>query len=468
MRGRNWLRIVPGALGLMMLCALPPSWVHAQQTELHGIPEYIETNQAGEIVLSPVSSARWALDRNIDAQIQAATITEAMGQLRQAWAADRVQVGASGVAIWMGPVSTITLPGPEGEEPMSFQVGADQHYQASVSARKPLYTGGRTALGQDLAEEGISAAVGGTRVARLSVAMGASEASYAVLRTIQLAGVAAAQVTAVAEHVANAVLLEEAGMVAQFDVVQARTELARAQEQLIQAQSGIEHAQAQLKRILALPQLTPIAVVDAPPPVLPEGELSDLLAAAREHRPELETAEAAVRMARISLRLVERQLSPTVALTGEYSRQTSAGLGGTDWSWQIGVVAEKPIFDGGSKRGRIESESARLQSAELQLQRTEEQIGLEVVQAYLSVQEARQRISTTEQGLVEARERRRMAQLRYREGLAAGIEVIDADTALAAAEASLVNAQYDMQLAVTRLRTAMGILDVPWQEVETR
>ena len=65
---------------------------------------------------------------------------------------------------------------------------------------------------------------------------------------------------------------------------------------------------------------------------------------------------------------------------------------------------------------------------------------------------------------MEARERQRMAQLRYCEGLATGIEVIDADTALAAAQASLVNAQYDLALAIARLRSATGIVDA--EEVE--
>jgi len=58
-----------------------------------------------------------------------------------------------------------------------------------------------------------------------------------------------------------------------------------------------------------------------------------------------------------------------------------------------------------------------------------------------------------------------MGQLRYREGLTAGIEVLDAETALAAAEANLVNAQYDLSLAIARLRSAMGIVDA--EEVPT-
>jgi len=203
---------------------------------------------------------------------------------------------------------------------------------------------------------------------------------------------------------------------------------------------------------------------------MPAGELPELIDTAQDGRPEVWTAEASLRIAELSRRLAGRSRAPSVALTGSYSRQTVGGLGGNDWSWQIGVVAQKPILDGGLKRGEVTSAEAQVTQAELQVQQTQEQVALEVVQAWLSVQEAQERIDTATQGLAEARERRRMAQLRYREGLAAGIEVIDADTALAAADASLVNAEYDRQLAVTQLRTAMGIMDetAPQQEVETQ
>ncbi|MGD9498731.1 MAG: TolC family protein, partial [Armatimonadota bacterium] len=118
------------------------------------------------------------------------------------------------------------------------------------------------------------------------------------------------------------------------------------------------------------------------------------------------------------------------------------------------------------QRGKVESAQAQLNAARLRVEQVKEQTALAVVQQFLAVQEARETITTAEQGLVEARERRRMAQLRYREGLGTGIEVIDADTALSAAEASLVNAEYDLQLAVTRLRSAMGVVELPSQEVE--
>lgn len=452
-------------VGLVVALALSPAV--AQDAAIQP-PEYVEVNEDSAFVLDPFDAGRWAAERSTDVSIQAQAVPEAEGQLRQARAADRLSVGLSGAALRMGPVQCMELPLGEGGEPVSIEMGRDQMISATVSATQPLYTGGRAELGVDLAREGIDAAALGVEVARESVALGAQQAAYGVLRATQLAGVAATRVTAIAEHVSNAEAMEEAGMVPHFDVVQARTELAQAREDMISAQNGVEQAKAQLRRVLALPQDAELVVVDPTPPQMPDGQRRGLIEAAWGARPEIAAREAAARIARLNLRLAQRDLRPTVALTGEYARETEDDLGDTCESWQIGIVAEKPILDGGTKAGKVQSARARARSAELQLQRTREEIALEVVQALLSVQEARERIDTAEQGIVEARERRRMAQLRYREGLTTGIEVIDADAALAAAEASLVNAEYDLQLAVTRLRRAIGRMDLRQQEVETQ
>ncbi len=461
-----------GLVGLAMaLVLVVPTVCVAQRGEAQtpvDAPEYVEVAEDGTVTLDPVTAAMWAVERNTDLELQRQAIPEAEGQLEQARAADALTVALSGSAMRMGPVSSFEVPmGPEGEL-VEFQVGQEEAYRAAVSARQPLYTGGRAGLGTRLAREGIMAARHQTEATQLGVMLGAQEAAYGVLRARQLANVAAARVTALAEHVRNAEALEEAGMAPHFDVVQARTELARAEEEMISAQTAVKQSKAGLRRTLGLPQETPLEVVDPAPPAPLEGEVGDLIELSWQNRPEVQAAETGVRSARLSLELARAAKKPTVALTGEYARQSAGGLGGTSESWMIGVVAEKPILDGGSRDGQVASGRARLDAAELRLQRTREEIALEVVQQFLAVQEARERITTAEQGIIEARERQRMARLRYREGIAAGIEVIDADAALAAAEASLVNAQYDLQLALTRLGKAVGTVPLPRQEVETQ
>jgi len=440
----------------------------AQTPQAPELPAYLTVDGNGQIVMDPVGAARWALERNTDLQIQATSIDEALGQLTQARALYALTVRLDGTALLMGPVTTFEVPGEDGGEPMSIEVGQDQTLRATLSATQPVYAGGREGLVTRMARANVEVSRETTEITRLSIDLAAREVSYGVLRAMQLAGVAAAQVTAIAEHVRQAEILEAAGVAPHFDVVQANTELARAQEQLISAQTAVAQLQSQLRRMLALPQTTPMALVDPQPPVMPEGELTELIDQAWANRPEVSAAEAGTRLAEMNAALAALDLAPLVALTGSWTQQSAGGLGSSDYSWQVGVVAQKPILDGGARRGKVEVAEARLAAAQLQVEQAKEQTALTVVQQFLAIQEARETIATAEQGVAEARERRRMAQLRYREGLGTGIEVIDADTALAAAEASLVNAEYDLQLAVTRLRTATGVVELPPQEVETQ
>jgi outer membrane protein len=418
----------------------------------------------GRLELTPLETARMALERNPDLQAQAEAIQEALARLEQARAGRSLRVNLEGSAMRMGPIRSLTMP--EEMDGVSIKLGLEHIEQAAVSFTQPLYTGKRVERAAELAEHGVEAATGGRQVAARALVLGAQEAAYGALRASQLAAVAAARVTAVAEHVKVSQALEQEGLVAEFEVVQAQTELSRAEGDLIAAQTAVAQIEAAIRNIIRAPQTTEISLRDDVPPQEPEGELPELMQVAWEQRPEVALAEAQVRLAEASVRLAGTDLNPTVALTGQYGRQAQASGLSSIQSWQIGLVVQKPLYDGGLKSAKVREAQAQLRAARFRLESVKEQVALQVTQHSLSVAEAKKKIATAQQGLVEARERRRMAQLRYREGITAGIEVIDADTALAAAEANLVNAEYDLQLATVRLRSALGIADA--QEVEAQ
>ncbi len=402
-----------------------------------------------------------ALERNLDLQAQEEAIAEARAQLQQAFSMGRLTASLQGSVMRMGPVTSMTLPPQMGGG--SIEMGADHDERATLSLTQPLYTGKRAEHTIGVARQGVDMAASGYDVASHKLALAAQETAYGVLRAQQLAGVAEARVKAVTEHVKVAQAMQKEGLVAEFDVVQAQTELAGAQGDLIAARTAIEQVTAALRNIVNLPQTSQLTVRDGPSLPEPEGTLSELIETAWEQRPEVRVAEAAVRLAQANVRLAAVDLKPMVGLTGQYTRNNATGISGS-YSWQIGIIVKQPLLDGGVKSAKVRAAQAKLHAAELRLASAKEQVALEVHQHFLSVDEATKKIETAGQGVTEARERQRMAQLRYREGLTPSIEVIDADTALAAAQARLANAQYDRALAVARLRSATGTVDA--EEVE--
>jgi outer membrane protein TolC len=278
-----------------------------------------------------------------------------------------------------------------------------------------------------------------------------------VLRAEELAEVAAARVEANREHLRISEAMEEAGVAAHFEVVQARTELARSEGDLIAAETGAEQARAGLRRLLYLPQTQALVVESAPPGVEePEAGLGELVERAFAKRPEIRGAEAQQRAAEASVRLAAAGDNLTAALTGSYARNFETSTLSTNDSWTIALGLQQPIFTGGRVDAETEAARARLRQAELALETQKQEVALGVTQEYLALQQATQQLEVAIQGVAEAQERERISRVRFEAGVALGVEVLDAQTALAAAEANRVNAEYDQYVSLLRLYYAMG------------
>jgi len=95
---------------------------------------------------------------------------------------------------------------------------------------------------------------------------------------------------------------------------------------------------------------------------------------------------------------------------------------------------------------------------EAQQERLRDGIELQVRQAYLSLEQARERIGVTTQAVDQAEESQRIIHNRYKAGVTTIVEVLDADTALLAAQLAALQARYDHNLAQVELDFALGRL----------
>ena len=405
------------------------------------------------LVLSPADAARVALENSTDLVISAASIEEAQAEVLRAFGLDDVQVSLSASTGVRSARSGVRLDR-EGT-PVTTGGGTSDYWSAGVSASKTLYTGGRIGRTQQAATLGVEAARISEAVVRRVLRLMAHEAAYEVLRAEQLAQVAAQQAVAVSAHLELSRQLLEAGSVARFEVVQAETELARAQGEVITARTVLEQALSQLKRLLTIPQQAGIAVIPGPEYALPAGALEELIPLALAGRPEVREAGLAVRSAELSVRLARDVRNVSVSVDGSVSESDS----GSGPDWQVGVTLRKPLLDGQTERSEVRRAQARLEAAQARRVQAEEDVARDVARYHIALQDAQERLRVARQGVVEARTRADIANVRYETGYALGIEVLDAATSLAQAEAELVNSQYNLQVAVTQLRSALGELD---------
>jgi OMF family outer membrane factor len=354
----------------------------------------------------------------------------------------------------MGPVSTITIPMPTGDQ--TIEVGTGETWSYGVSAYQSLYSAGRNAALRALARLGLSTAELDAALQRRQIALLATEAFYRVSESQGLREVAGQDEQRATEQLQVAIARVDAGAAPRFDQLRAEVEVANAHQVAISAETAVESAKNQLKNLLAIDMAQPIQIALAPEIVRIVPDRHACRQLARDTREEIGIARAQAQIAEQNVRLARSERGVNVGAIGAYQRQSSSGFGATDYSWSVGVQASKPILDGGSSRSRQQQAEEQVAQAEILTEQMTELVALDVALAALAVQEADARLASTAQTVTQAQEAVRLAGVRYEAGVGTAVEVTDARTALTAAETNQVNAASSYQIAIARLARAVG------------
>jgi outer membrane protein len=124
--------------------------------------------------------------------------------------------------------------------------------------------------------------------------------------------------------------------------------------------------------------------------------------------------------------------------------------------FQISATLSLPIFDNFQREQRIEESEAQRNDARYVIRAQELKTTATVTGAYLTVQAQAQQVALQEKTAAQARETLRLAQERYRVGLAAFLDVSDARSQFEQAESDRINAIYDYHKAFAALEAAVG------------
>lgn len=254
-----------------------------------------------------------------------------------------------------------------------------------------------------------------------------------------------------------------AGLRTKFEVLQAQVQLANAQQNLTLAQGLRLSAQRQLAETLNVPVNTNIVASDQ---AAPNGSwplsLEESIILALEKRVELpqlllqrDIAKQRIIIARSALK---PQLSSfaTVAASGSSVRNGTADGFEGEVDYQVGVRVLMNVFDAGDTNARVRDQKKAIETAETQYANQKNQLRFEVEQAYSSLLENRENISTARGGVVQATESLALAQLRQQAGLGTSLEVLQAETDLTQAQGDLISAILDYNRALTALDRATG------------
>jgi outer membrane protein TolC len=240
-------------------------------------------------------------------------------------------------------------------------------------------------------------------------------------------------------------------------VSRAQVEVDGARAELIRTESQVRIARGDLNAVMGLPAEAPLDV-DAGSIAGPSDEPLDvgaLIEQAVRVRPEIKAAQSAITAARQHVEAAKGAYGPRVYADGSWGwRADSASL--DDEAWFAGVTVELTVFEGFSRRHALKMSEAVAARAEAILDQVRLAVRREVWTACARIQETRELVRATVTQVRDAEESVRLMAARYRAGAVTVTGLLDAQTALTAAQARHVQARWGYRAAQAALRRATG------------
>lgn len=295
------------------------------------------------------------------------------------------------------------------------------------------------------------------RATLLSIELNVRQAYFDARANRALVKVAGESLENLNKHLAQIQGFVGAGIRPEIDLVQARTDTANARVQLINAQNAWETSRVQLNFAMGVPGSIDYDLADEPvPPVAGEDDPGDpLFAEAEKARPELASLGEQVRAQQLTLRAFEAQYLPSLSGNLGFT-QGGAALDRLGWNASAGLTLSWNIFQGGLTRQLVREAEANLGSVVAQLDLVRQQLRVDVDTARLSVKASKVATSASQEVVVNARERLRLAEQRYQVGVGSSIELGDAQVAVTQAAAQTVQADDRLAVARAQLLRALG------------
>lgn len=426
-------------------------WSNAQT----GIPTAIDLSldRAIELALAPDGSTRLALAREAAAQAEARQ-SQARGYLLPnidgAWTyssftrnlqafgvSTASPIPGFGVPSFVGPIVNSDIRATASQA--VFDLSAIRRYQGAKS--------------------NAAASRHEVEAARDQAVAAVAKAYIAAQRAAQAFRTAEANVALAQRSLRLAQSQKAAGTGTGIEVTRSEVMLASERQKLMQAAEDRHAAQLQLLRAIGMPLGTLVALTTEMK--YSPADIPDAAAAVRsalESRPELKAQQERQRAARQNYEAARMERLPSVAAFGDYGN-IGTEIGSGRATRTVGMQVKIPVFDGGRRDARREEGASVARQEAIRLRDVQAQVELEARLAVEALQSAENQTKVALEAQSQAEKEMAQAERRFQAGVAPGLEVTDAQTRLARARESYVNALFRQRTARIDLGLATGALD---------
>jgi outer membrane protein TolC len=430
------------------------------------------------IVLAAVSARPQAQDAPVvritleEAQARAAQASHRLAEARAREAAARAVTGgreaarrpsvaASAGYTRTNHVTEFVVPSPSGP-PRVLYPDVPDNYRTRLDLQWPIYTGGRLDALERAARAEADAVQAEVAVAQADLRLEVARSFWAVVTARATVEVLEQGVARAQAHVADARERLSAGLVPPNEVASAEAQEARQRMLLIEARGQRDVAAADFTRLIGADGreiVEPASSLDGGGAAVAPFDAA--LNQARLSRQERVALERRVQAAADQRSAAAAGRRPTVALAGgvDYARPNPRIFPRADrWddAWDLGVTVAWPLWDGGRAGAETAQAAGLAEAARQRLAEFDSQLAVEVRQRGLEIETGLAAVAAADEAIRAAAEAQRVVTERYRAGVIAEIEVLDAEFALLQAQLDRTRALANVRLAEARLARATG------------
>lgn len=398
-----------------------------------------------------------ALSGNADLAVAVARVDEARALVGEAQADffPRVDANAGAGRQEISRRTATSFPGIP-REYSSYRATLNLSYELDLFGR--LRSGAQAARAELEANEALRDAV------RLALAAQVAKSYFALRALDEQVALTSKTVSLREDALALQRKRHQAGVISEFELRQLEAEAAAVRAQLPPLERDREREEAALAVLLGR---TPRAIFEEKvvrrlsedevraAAVVPSGLPSELLL----RRPDLVEAERRLAAANARVAVARAEMFPSITLTallGAESAALSNLFSGPAGLWAVAAAVSQPIFAGGRLEARSVAAEARERAALAQYRKAIQSAFSEVRAALAAQTRSRESYEAESTRAAALAETLRHARLRYENGIAGQLDVIDAERGLLGARSARIEALRTHRAAIADLFRALG------------
>lgn len=412
----------------------------------------------------------------------------AEGTTRESRASRFPQLNASAGYTRLSEEREFVLHAPTGEE-ISINPNLPDRWRTRLGLSWPLWSGGRTSASIDAAERAEAATEKDVEAGTNDLELETTQAYWHVVTERERLLVLAEAVRTYDAHAVDVQHRMDVGLAARNELLAIQVERDRADLARLEVANQARSAEENLQRLIgAIAPIRPLETLDPAaassqrfgstegnlpgetrqrPGQAPEGsdqvaaKIVALQDAALAQRPEREALRARVEAAEARRRAERSGYLPNLsAVAGwDYARPSARIFPPEEaWedSWEAGLQLNWTFFDAGRTAGATQRAEGQANALRAQLKDLEDRIRLEVSARARDLETARAAVEVANRAVESARENVLVSRDRFREGVLASSELLDAETSLLRADLDRTHAMARERIAAASLAHATG------------